>query len=61
VKVGELLLLSRSAAKEYGSRWCIFLGYEQKLGRTYVVGFVGSRKVLLLGGEIHWDQDHESR
>lgn len=54
MKKGDLLLLSDDAVKTYGVTSCLFLGYKEGLGRTYIMALIEGRKVPLIGSQIHW-------
>ncbi len=54
MKKGDLLLLSDDAVKTYGVTSCLFLGYKEGPGRTYIMALIEGRKVPLIGSQIHW-------
>lgn len=55
MKVGDLLLLADFAVIRYKCTSCIFLGYRESFGRTYIVGLAAGKKMLFIGEEINYE------
>lgn len=55
MKVGDLLLLGDFAVIRYKCTSCVFLGYRELYGRTYIVGLAAGKKMLFLGEEINYE------
>ncbi len=55
MKKGDLLILGDFAVIRYKCTSCVFLGYRELYGRTYIVGLAAGKKMLFLGEEINYE------